>query len=767
MIERQQIIEFCRITRRWMIYSILFFIPIFFAWFQENFSVFDLNKSIALHLLLGIGVLAWVLEIFLEDRIQFKGSKLLLILGLGVAFIFLITTIFSIHPVISLWGSYERLQGLYNLLHYIGLTFLIIVTLKDKKSIHASIVALLLGSGLACIYGFLQLLKLDPLRWGEETDRIFSSFGQPNFFGHYISTLLPFTCYAIAYIAKRFYTRVALFLLLTLQVINIIFTYSRGAWLAIIGTVIIGVLWWLYIHGRKKLVIIISAVAVIVGISSFIFLVNRNVIQQAQIQNSRALIRIVSLFDLSSDLSTNKTRLLYWEAGLKGWYHAPLERKLIGFGPDTQATVFVSFYEPAWGYHERINSFPDRAHNFFIDILLQFGAVGLALFSAFVTYIVWKLYTSIKGREGQYYWLGVTLLASLLIYGINNLFSFSLVGMNVILYGLLGIAIVANDTFTLRSFSFSFFRSLSKILIFVSLCALFVVLMYHYNFKYYVADYFYFQAKKAEAVGNCPKILDDMDKVVELYPINQYFNRQYIHLGVNCFAGVGEKSGYKDLAQALELQAQSISKKEQQFYSLIDISHLYSLVGFYVDKQYYDKADTMYKEMIKIGPNITTTYQDYGRMKLWQRKNDEAIEIFKKGLEVTPTYTIRTFRRQEISEQTAYFNVLIGMAYYDKVNLPEAIKWYKKALEINPAQTAAYKNLSDTYYQIGEIEKAIEYTEKAYRIDKYNNLWSFSLGTLYKEVGNITEAKKYAQIALDMSPDDEKVKKLMKELEAE
>lgn len=765
MLDRYRLVKICRITKRWVIYSILFFIPIFFAWFQENYSVFDLNKSIALHTLLGVGVLAWVLEVFLENKIQYKASKTVLLLGLGVVILFLITTIFSIHPMLSLWGSYERMQGFYNLIHYIGFTFLIIVSLRNRKDIDSAVISLLVGSGIACIYGFLQAAKLDPLRWGEDLGRIFSSFGQPNFFGHYVSTLLPLTCYAIFYIGKNFYTRILLSMLFVLQITNIFFTYSRGAWLAVGLTIIILAIWFLYDRGRKKIIIVLLAFLLLI-VSIFGFLITRGIIQQSQ-QSSFAAVRLISLFDLSSDLSTNKTRLLYWESGLKAWYHAPLERKLIGYGPDTQASLFVKYYQPEWAYHEQINSFPDRAHNFVIDILLQFGLIGLGLFSAFVVYITWYLYKSLKRSDKQYHWLGVSLLAALLIYGINNLFSFSLVGMNVILYGLLGLAVVTNETYNTRSYIFSFFRPISKILIFASLGALFIVLMYHYNFKYYLADYYYFNAKKAEAIGDCPKILDNMDTVVELYPFNQYLNRQYIHLGVNCFSAVTKQSSYHDLGRALEFQAQSIPEKERQFYTLIDISHLYSLMGFYVDKQYYEKADEMYKEMLAISPYITTTYQDYGRMKLWQRKNDEAIAIFKKGLEITPPYTLTTYNRKKIVEQTAYFYTLIGMAYYDKVNLLEAINWYKKALEINPAQTAAYKNLSDTYYQIGEIEKAIEYTERAYRIDKNNNLWSFSLATLYKEQGNIPEAKKYAQIALDLSPDDEKVKNLIKELGSE
>jgi len=97
---------------------VVFFVPIYFAWFQENYTIFDLNKSVALHLLLAITIISWLIQISLEGKFQWEGNKLLCILGTAVAVVFLLSTVFSLHPVISLWGSYERQQGLYNLWHY-------------------------------------------------------------------------------------------------------------------------------------------------------------------------------------------------------------------------------------------------------------------------------------------------------------------------------------------------------------------------------------------------------------------------------------------------------------------------------------------------------------------------------------------------------------------------------------------------------------------------------------------------------------------------
>lgn len=767
MIDRERVKSVAYLITRYSLYGIVFLVPVYFAWFQENFSVFDLNKSVILHLLLGIGLLAWLVGVSVSGQIHWHGNKILLIVGKAVALLFLLSTIFSLHPLISLWGSYERMQGLYNLWHYLGLSFLLIAALRNKKDVQHVIVMLLIGSAFACLYGLIQALGLDFLRWGESATRIFSTFGQPNFFGHYVAVLLPLTIYAAMYVSKNVYVRLSYGILGVAQFICLIFTYSRGAWLAVLIT---GVLFSLFLLLRAQRKFLAVSLLVFIAASGFTLrstMVRTAILEHVPFDNKLVVERFLSIFELG--YSTTPTRIAYWQAGLEIFTSAPWQRKLIGYGPDTEATLYAHEYRPEWAYYEQINSFPDRAHNFILDILLQFGLVGELLLALLVGVIVNKLWRFLRQEQrGPDYWRGVALLSSLLIYALNNLFSFSLVGMNVVLYTLLALAWLTGNGFQVWTIPIKFFRPLSRWLILGSLAALFLVLLYNYNLKFYLADYYYFKVKKAEAKGDCPATLSYMDKVIELYPLNHFYNRQYIHHSTNCFSAITSDASYQQLGRALVSHVNNIPPRERQFYTLIEMSHMYSIMGFYVDRRYYQEAEPIYKEMLKINPYITTTYQDYGRMKLWQRRDEEAIAIFKQGIEVLPPYdsVADINRRQDIIKQKAYFQVLIGMAYFDKLDTKSAISWYKEALALDPLQTAAYKNLSDTYYQLGDIDTAISYTEKALRIDPYNNMWSFSLATLYKEKGDMTRARLYAEQAVEVNAQDEKAKQLLEDLKA-
>lgn len=768
MITKGKVITIFQIISRWSVYSIIFFIPIFFAWFQENYSVFDLNKSVALHFLFAIGFSAWLLEVTLSGKLKWRGNKWFGLLGIILAAWFIITTIFSIHPILSLWGSYERFQGLYNLLHYLGFTFLIVVSLRSYEDVAVFIKSFLFGSIFAIGYGLIQFFGLDPLHWGEETNRLFSSFGQPNFFGHYLAVILPLTVYILFCSVKNIYSRLFYSILLVGQIFCFLFTYSRAAWISVGVTVILLFLWLLGYYHKKKL-LLLTSVACVIGVIFFSFiLISQKVSNTDVAENQQVSYRLFSV--LETKTGSNKARLNYWGAGIQAWLDSSLSRKLIGYGPDTQATVYAPYYRPTWAYDEKLNSFPDRAHNFILDIVLQFGVIGLIIFGFFSGYIGWQAYKAIRNTSDyRYRWLLISLFSALCIYGLNNLLSFSLVAMNVVLYGLLGITWLASRQFRVQESVIKLFQPLSRWLITGSSMLLLLILLYNYNFKLYIADYYYFKVKKAEQKGDCQAVLQNLDAMTAWYPLNQAYNRAYLHHVTNCFSAIDSPEDYKNFGRALLEQISLIPEKERQFYTLINISHSYSIMGFYVDKKYYQDAEKVYQHMLEIDPYITTTYQDYGRMKLWAGEPEEARAIFQQGINVLPPLNVNQviYHRQGIVDQLAYFYNLIATSYSDQGNYEEAVVWFEKSLTVNASLPSTYQSLADTYRKAGEVDQAIEATKKAFRLDRTNSLWMLNLAVLYKEKGDREVAKKYIGEALVMSPDDKTIQALAQELGVE
>ncbi len=766
MISRERLISIASLLTRFSLAAIIFLLPIYFAWFQENFTVFDLNKSAALHLFLAVAFIAWLLEAALRGRfIIFGGRRLIGLFGiLGV--VFLLSTLFSLHPQISLWGSYERQQGLYNLWHYIVFSFLVIQSLGDESGRKMVLRSLMASSALVCLYGLAQAFGLDPLSWGENPqERIFSSFGQPNFLGHFLVVVLPLTLFACAWLKVREAERLVYRLLVGAQLACLLFTYSRSAWLALAVTIFFFLLWLLFRNGRRKTAFAVVALAIVMAAVLIFSPLRQTIVGRSSGLQLSTVSRLTSFLDLSG--GSNRIRLFYWQAVIKDFEQSSWERKLIGYGPDTIASVYVRYYDIDWGYYESLNSFPDRAHNLILDIVLQFGLFGLVAFVCLTTIALSRLWRALKGKNGEEYWFGVALFASFLAYGINNLFSFSLTAMALIFFLLIALAWSALGRGEGREYTLDFFRPASRGLIIGSVTVFLFVLIYSYSIKPLVADYYYFQVKKDEAIGDCRAMMTGMEKVMSWYPLSHYYQRAYLHHGTNCFSAAPTQEAKQNLATSLLEEAALIPDKERQFYTVIDLAHMYSLLAFYIDAKYYVEAEKYYRQLLDVNPNITVTYQDYGRLMMWQERYDEALALYEQGLAVTPSLVNPppSTHLGGIAYQRGYFHELIGSVYEAEKKSSMAEAEYRLALADNPRQSSAMKRLADLAYARKDIHTAIEYNRKGFDIEPMKAIWPFSLATLYKEKSDKVQALEYARQAVVIEPTNTVMKTLLTELE--
>ncbi|MBP1465926.1 hypothetical protein EYB53_009440 [Candidatus Chloroploca sp. M-50] len=110
--------------------------------------------------------------------------------------VFLLTTITSVTPWMSFWGSYQRLQGTYTNLSYIMLFIVILVTLRHREQLER-MVTIMIATGIAVAgYGLLQHFGLDPLPWrGDVLTRIASTMGNSIFVAAYMIMIVPFALY--------------------------------------------------------------------------------------------------------------------------------------------------------------------------------------------------------------------------------------------------------------------------------------------------------------------------------------------------------------------------------------------------------------------------------------------------------------------------------------------------------------------------------------------------------------------------------------------
>lgn len=112
--------------------------------------------------------------------------------------VFVISTITSIVPHTSLWGSYQRLQGTYTNLSYVGLFVLIVMTLRRREQLERLITVVLITALMVSFYGVMQHNGFDPLPWkGDVIQRVASTMGNSIFVAAYLIMTVPLALYRV------------------------------------------------------------------------------------------------------------------------------------------------------------------------------------------------------------------------------------------------------------------------------------------------------------------------------------------------------------------------------------------------------------------------------------------------------------------------------------------------------------------------------------------------------------------------------------------
>jgi tetratricopeptide (TPR) repeat protein len=179
----------------------IFFVPSYFNLLSSRH--FEPDKAISLRALVTLMATLVIIDALNNLKLP-KGSStsptlwlrirsfplwLAIAAFLGVQ---LLTTITSVVPTVSFWGSYQRLQGTYTYLSYVVLALILMRTITSVEQVYRFLHMLVLGAVVPTLYGYVQHLELDPLPWkGDVITRVASTMGNSIFIAAYLILVLP------------------------------------------------------------------------------------------------------------------------------------------------------------------------------------------------------------------------------------------------------------------------------------------------------------------------------------------------------------------------------------------------------------------------------------------------------------------------------------------------------------------------------------------------------------------------------------------------
>jgi tetratricopeptide (TPR) repeat protein len=128
-----------------------------------------------------------------------------------------------------------------------------------------------------------------------------------------------------------------------------------------------------------------------------------------------------------------KSRILNWGIAVKGYPHNPI----FGVGPENYYFISNKYYNPAIYAYDP--SYLARPHNYFLELLVTTGPLGLLAYLTVACLAIWALCRAY--RSGRLNLIGMAVLAGALVaYQTQNLTLFDTVSGGIVFFTLLGIA---------------------------------------------------------------------------------------------------------------------------------------------------------------------------------------------------------------------------------------------------------------------------------------------------------------------------------------
>ncbi|MCR4320400.1 MAG: O-antigen ligase family protein, partial [Candidatus Brocadiaceae bacterium] len=427
-----------------------------------------LSKVMALYLLTIAILVVWSIALVFKHGFKFSHTAIDIPI-LAYIFIFIISSIISINPIMSLFGTYKRFEGLTATLCYILLFYTTVNFVTTKKRLYLLVIAIVAGAAVSSVYGIAQHLGFDMFKWSSfEARRVFSTFGNPVFFSAYLVMTLPLAVVLFlnnvprkeeATVSKRPHI-VWIFLIVSLIMYTAFWlTNTRACFVALLG----GLTLFLYIIFKKQ-VLVEKYKLIVFGVSFILIAVFFNVKHETSvIKHFAGDVKTAETFIEKPIFDKAQTRKSLWIANkiadklsVTGssfsrtfQYFAALNiignYPIFGVGPDTIGIVYQKNLAKVFSSIESDKGFPfprqDRIHNDILDTAATRGIFGLGtyiwLLTAFGMY-VGKNYRQLSNQNKI---LILGLLSGILCYLIQNEFSFGNTPVVTLFWIMMGLCI--------------------------------------------------------------------------------------------------------------------------------------------------------------------------------------------------------------------------------------------------------------------------------------------------------------------------------------
>ncbi len=643
-----------------------------------TYDQFDIIKVVLQRGLVLIALSAWAWQMFVRGG-KLRRTKIDYLVLILLGWI-LLTTVLSIHPPTAVFGKYRRFEGFISFVNY-ALIFFLMTQMVDRASRIRSLArSLFIGGFIVSLYGVMQYMGIDPVKWGNlpfEANRAFSTYGNPDLLGGYLIFPLAIGL-ALALSEKDTTWRVIYWLGFLTSVACWIVAFTRGAWIGgIVALVLVGVV--AFLHRVKLNAVDYSFMGAIGAVATTLVVVSLSAASQVM----NVIARLASILDFGS--GSARTRFEIWQAAID----AIKDRPIFGFGADTFRLVFPRFKPVEYVADAGYLSVADNVHNYPLQITAALGIPGfLLLYGTFGAAAWFSAPLIFRRHEGSDRLVLAGFWAAAAGYLAHLMFGISVTGSSFLLW--VAMAVVLSPlarTVDIKAPRWGIWAAVVAVVLAIALSV--------GNLVYMRADYHYLRAR---VVDQGPTRVEQVERALALNPYNDMYRAElglaHIDNMVAYFsqarslpeaeAGPYIQSAQSEFLKAEEALLDTIEFVPWEYDNYVFLANLYNVAADTLDPAYREQAVEIARQGMEVeeyGPAIR--YQ-LARALMELGEYDEAREHAETAARMDPRYF-------EIV-------MLLGEINLKDGDLEAAKAAYETARGMNPS----YAGLEDTLQSIEE-----------------------------------------------------------------
>lgn len=208
-------------------------------------------------------------------------------------------------------------------------------------------------------------------------------------------------------------------------------------------------------------------------------------------------------------------------------------------------------------------------------------------------------------------------------------------------------------------------------------------------------------------------------------------------------------------------------------------------ISSYLENEEIEKAEELLKKLEKIKPESEMVYQLY----LWlygsKEQAEKLIELSNRAFQKYPDkfefasiealitiqktqqydQAIKIMKQHLDKKLTTIGLITLANIYLKSSNIQQWEQTFQKAIEIDPAATGFYNQMTNVYVSLQNYDKAEQTIKKAIEICPNASIYWSKLGEIHRIKNQIEKSKHAYRIALEYNPTDYDSRDVLRELE--